>query len=103
MSTPAVEELVPIPSEALEPFAASLIGRMWARCEVAKTLGPHEYEDALEGLWWAAKGLDKIATAVGSAVHFSLACGNHLRQIADLIEQETGRNPILDDRPPSHA
>jgi hypothetical protein len=89
-------EAVPIPSEDLEPFAAMLIGRMWARCETAKGLGGYAYEDALDSLWWALTGLDRIATSVESAVHFTLAVQNHMMQVARLIEKETGRNPLPD-------
>ena len=91
---------VAIPSEAIEPFAAMLIGRMWARCEAVKT-----DRDALEAqcmnFWWVVRGLNKIAVAITcgrscpgvpehDGVHFSIAAGNEQSRVRDYIMHALG-------------
>ena len=85
-------------SEELEPFAALVMGRMFARVQWAQE---HEDEWGVESecanMWWAAKGLERLAVAIGGsrgAVHFSLASSNNMSACADVIESITEVRPI---------
>lgn len=83
----------PIKSEEVEPFAAMVVGRLFARCQAAKEKGPTYHEDALMSLWYTLHGLEKIAVGVRTATHFSLAMNNHISMIARHIKSETGIDP----------
>jgi hypothetical protein len=86
-------ERFPIPSEAIEPFAAMLIGRMFARCEAAKEDESAHYH-ALNCLWYALHGLEKISIAVETATHFSIAMNNHILMVSKYIQAEIGIDPM---------
>lgn len=84
-----------ITSEMIEPFAAMLIGRLFARVTAAKENGnPNAIEMAYSQLWWGVHGLENIAVAVSTASHFSIANGNHIRGIARMIEADLGIDPM---------
>lgn len=86
---------IPITSEMIEPFAALLIGRLYARVEEAKKSGEqHAIEHAYASLWWGIHGLEKIAVAVGTATHFSIANGNHVCGVARMIQSDLGIDPM---------
>lgn len=86
---------IPITSEMIEPFAAMLIGRLYARVEEAKKSGnPNAIESAYSHLWWGAHGLEKIAIAAVTATHFSLASSNHICGIARMIQKDLGIDPM---------
>lgn len=87
------ETVVPIASETLEPFAAMLLGLLWARVEAAN---PNDVEDACGGLWMAMRGLQKIGIGVGTATHFSIAVMNEQSKVADLIKSKIGVDPIFE-------
>lgn len=84
----------PISSEQIEPFAAMLIGRLFARCEHAKANDPDRMHYHCENLWFGIHGLEKIAIAAQTATHFSIAMNNHINFIADYIEREIGIDPV---------
>lgn len=92
-----------ITSEDVEPFAAMLVGRMWARVEEAKG-DEHNVYSACMSFWWAVTGLEKIAIAVRSglphdnvdAIHFSIASSNHMSMAATLIKNLIGEDPTTE-------
>jgi hypothetical protein len=88
------EKPVPITSEMVEPFAAMFVGRMWARAEAAKKIGRTEHYDALNHLWFGLHGLERIAIAISTATHFSIAMNNHITGIARMIQAEIGIDPM---------
>ncbi len=72
----------PITSEMINPFAAMILGRLFARCEEARKTGDrHRMEDACSHLWYAMKGLNKIAIGVETATYFSVAVMNETRRV----------------------
>jgi hypothetical protein len=86
-----VNTKIDIPSEMLEPFAAMLVGRLFARVTEAKEAGDaHAIESAYAALWWGVHGLNKIAIAVSTATHFSIAAANHIRFVAELVRDDLG-------------
>jgi hypothetical protein len=90
-----VEKAVPFVSEEIEPFAAKVIGRMWARVEFAKKNGmKSDVYDACNRFWHALGGLEKLAVSIGSATHFSVSMNNHIMGSAKMIEKEIGINPM---------
>lgn len=91
-------EKFPLPSEVIEPFAALLIGRMWTRCEYAKTLGPRALETECVKFWWVAEALSAIAIALEGSTHFSMASTNEMRRVSDYIQDAMGVNPDKDPR-----
>ena len=95
-----IETAFPIPSELVEPFAAMIVGRMWARCDEAKEKHgkasvPHQ--EALNRFWWALSGLERLAISIQTATHFSIAMNNHISGSAAMIEKELGFNPMYSD------
>lgn len=89
-----------IVSEEIEPFAAMIMGRLFARCEAVKD-EPHKLETACGALLYAAIGLHKIAIAIRVGVeryndpqglHFSIASMNNLRLARDHV-RAYGFNP----------
>lgn len=86
-----------ITSEELEPTAALVVGRLFARFQAARTLS--EKETTLNNLWWAVNALSSLAVAVGTAPHFSIASANHIGWTADLIQRELGIDPMSDQSP----
>lgn len=83
----------PIHSEEIEPVAALLIGRLFVRCETAKTNNPNDHFSALQDLWFGLHGLESIAIAARTATHFSLTLNDHINVVARYIEEETGIDP----------
>jgi hypothetical protein len=91
------EKPYPIISETLEPTAAFLIGRMFARFQEAKKTGDrHHIESALMRMWWVVKGLNEIAIGVSTATHFTIAASNDMRRVAVLIDEELDVDPFND-------
>ncbi len=84
---------VPIRSEMIEPFGAVIIGRLFERCERVKH-DPHQFMHACQSLWMAIEGLTTVAIAIGTAIHFNVAVGNHQSQIADYIRKELNVDPF---------
>jgi hypothetical protein len=84
----------PIASEEIEPFAALIIGRMYARCEVEKSKGETYHEDALRNFWYTLHGLEKIAVGIRTATHFSIAMNNQIRMVAHYIKSSIGVDPM---------
>ncbi len=83
-------------SEELEPFAAMVVGRFFARCEWEKEHGDKfSLEDACDNFQHAANALSSlsIATNMGAwddpnrAVHFSIASMNEVQRVSRYIEE----------------
>ncbi len=112
-------EMLKIPSEMLEPFAAQMIGRWFHRCtqalevkkEIEKRLKDKKKEPTFyehldiekfhkecSNMWWGCKALTKLGIACDGAVHFCIALGNEQSRVADFIEKHLGFNPILDKK-----
>lgn len=90
-----VKTNIDIPSEAIEPFAAMLVGRLFARVTEAKNIGDiNAVELAYANLWWGVHGLEKIAIAVSTATHFSIAASNHIRFVAEMVRKDLGVDPF---------
>lgn len=105
-----------IVSEAVEPTAAYLVGRWYAKCEKARKrseelkakedggeyLTPHEFLESerfwreCRNFWWGVRALNRVSIACEEAVHFALACGNVMRDVARYIEEHLGINPLTD-------
>ena len=81
-----------IASEEVEPTAALVVGRLYARVQAAPE-GP-ERESAWASLWWAVNALSSLSVAIGTATHFSVACNNHVAAVARMIENELGIDPF---------
>lgn len=87
----------PILSEIVEPTSAYIIGRLYMQLEEAKeTNNFYEIRDACQHLWFAAKSLSSLSCSL-NAVHFSIATGNLMRQVADMVENIMGFDPLIDD------
>jgi hypothetical protein len=84
----------PIASEEIEPFAAMLVGRLFARCEYAKKSDPDSFEYHCQNLWHGLGGLEKIAIAAHTATHFSIAMNSHIIFVANYIEEALGVDPM---------
>lgn len=82
----------PIASEEIEPFAALLVGRLFARCEAAKD-DHAKFTGACADLWFGLHGLEKIAIAARTATHFSIAMNNHIQMVARYIKDELRLDP----------
>ena len=84
-------------SEELEPVAALIMGRMWARVVWEQEHGNEmTLANECDTIWYAAQAIEKLAVATGcgrGAVHFSLASSNNVRHCADLIEHVIGVRP----------
>lgn len=86
-------------SEDLNPFAAHCIGRWFRICEEAT---PENLFHECRNFWFGIQALKRVSIACNSArdregaVHFSLALGNHKRDVAKYIERKIGVNPIED-------
>lgn len=94
----------PFASEALEPFAARVIGLAASQYVAAKAQtdpDPWDVRDGLCHLWWAVCGLNKISLALrggrstddASGLHFSLAVSNEVGRIRRMILEELGFDP----------
>ena len=82
-----------VPSEAIEPATGVLVAFWYASCDVAG--GDRlKLEDACQALWMGLLGLQKIAVATPSAVHFGVVVGNEMRRAARYIEQHLGVRPL---------
>lgn len=87
-------------SEELEPMAAMIVGRFFARVEWEKEHGNNDWalEDECQHFWYAMEALNmlSITTNYGEkrATHFSLAVGNEMQRVAGYIESVIGVNPI---------
>lgn len=87
----------PIVSEECEPFAARMIGVMWARCQSAKNEGDTDvYIDGLRHLWMMTQCLSRIAILASTATHFSIAINNHMGMISQFVLKEVGIDPYQD-------
>lgn len=82
----------PIVSEECEPFAAMIIGKLYARATAVKD-DRDEYAEGMRRLWWAVVQLDRLAILADTALHFSLAMGNHRGGVRKMIETEFGIDP----------
>lgn len=84
----------PIASEEVEPFAAMIVGRMFARCEAAKAKGETYHEDAMRNFWYVLHGLEKIAVGIRTATHYSVAMNGHICAVARYIEEHAKVDPM---------
>lgn len=84
-------KVAPIYSEEIEPTAAMIVGRLFARCQAAQD--DSEKEHAYASLWWAVNALNSLSVAVESATHFSIAANNEVSRVRQLIEHEFGFDP----------
>lgn len=83
-----------ISSEEMNPFGAMIVGRLFARVTSAKQIGDAILlEHAYAELWYGVKALNRLAIAVKTATHFSIAAGNHLRDVRELCIADTGLDP----------
>lgn len=83
-----------ISSEEMNPFGAMIVGRLFARVTEAKKTGDSlDLEAAYAELWYGVKALNRLSIAVKTATHFSIAAGNHLRQVRELCIADTGLDP----------
>lgn len=78
-------------SEEVEPTAAMIVGRLFARCQAATD--HHEKYDAYAHLWWAVNALNSLSVAIKTATHFSLAANNHVSFVRTLVIKELGLDP----------
>jgi hypothetical protein len=105
-----------IVSEAVEPTAAYLVGRWYAKCEKARkrteeltakeesgeNLTWDEFSEAerflkeCRNFWWGVRALNRVSIACEEAVHFALACGNVMGDVARYIEEHLGIDPLTD-------
>lgn len=83
----------PFVSEEIEPIAAKVVGRLFARYDWAKKHAPDEAEGALNSLWWAVNALNSLSVAIGTATHFSIATNNEVIRVAALIRAELDIDP----------
>lgn len=88
------ETAYPIRSEAIEPTAAHIIGRLFAQSQEAKAVDEFAYRDALANLWWAACALNSLGVACRGATHFSIASANEMRRVAQFVRAEIGIDPL---------
>ena len=108
-------KLVGIPSEAIEPFAQYMIGRLFDRCEKArkvrdslkaktdKEMNGLTFNEAMDyekfsslcaDLWYGVQHLSGLGTVARTCTHFTIAMGNHMSLIARYIEEHLGINPF---------
>jgi len=103
-----------IVSEAVEPTAAYLVGRWYAKCEKARkreaelkkkreageilnwreSLEADAFYSECQNFWWGVRALNRVSIACKEAVHFSIACGNVMRDVANYIEKYLGIDPF---------
>lgn len=97
MTLDKIRQSVPITSEMLEPFAVLYIGRMFARCEEARISGDERlFLSSCRFMWWGLCGLQHVATAVGTAIHYTICLSNDQQRIAAYITDNTGINPYTE-------
>lgn len=92
MTDLCVDDRFPIVSEDCEPFAAMMIGKMWARAQAVKG-DPDMYILAMRNVWWTAEQLLRLSILASTATHFCIACNNHLQILAMIIKAEFGVDP----------
>jgi hypothetical protein len=90
-----INKKFPIISEECEPFAARMIGVMFARAQAAKS-DPDAHIDALRNLWLMVEDLNHIAILASTATHFSIAANNHMGMLDRFIRSEIGVEPYDD-------
>lgn len=78
-------------SEEVEPTAAMIVGRLFARCQAAEDY--FEKESAYANLWWAVNALNSLSVAIRTATHFSLAANNHVSFVRQLVIKELDIDP----------
>jgi hypothetical protein len=88
---------VPIKSEMIEPTCGLILGRLFARCEAVKG-DRHAFEDACQSLWMASEAMCTIGVAISTAIHFSVAAGNHNIEFARYIRENLGIDPFKEWR-----
>lgn len=86
----------PIASEEVEPFAAMIIGRMFARCEAAKAQGETYHEDAMRNFWYVLHGLEKIAVGIRTATHYSIGMNTHINFVVQYIKEHAKIDPTTE-------
>ncbi len=88
-------------------IAASHFTRLKAReRETGEKADSFDMESALQHLWWAVKGLDKITIALRggrdctdvSGIHFSMAMNAEHERMRRLIMEELGIDPVTHPR-----
>ena len=89
-------------SEELEPFAALVTGRFFARVMWEKEHGDTlSVQRECDTMWYAVQALDRLSIATDhgedGAIHFALAAGNNVTACADIIESITGVRPEESD------
>lgn len=82
----------PVISEDCEPFAAMMIGKMFARAQACKD-DRDEYAEGMRRLWWTVVQLDRLAILADTALHFSLAMSNHRGGVRQSIQNDFGIDP----------
>jgi len=84
----------PILCERVEPVAAYIIGRLYKQLEEAqKTNNFYHVRDACQHLWFAAKSLSSLSCSLNAA-HFSVATGNLMGQVADIVQDAMDIDPF---------
>ena len=80
-----------IPSEAIEPTFAHMIGKWYAQTVYMKTkYGPHSmaYVDSMQNWWWGMESIARLLIACQGAVHAQVVIGNYRRDVKSMIEKE---------------
>ena len=85
--------------EAIEPTAAYLVSRWWAKCESA----PDEIalKDACQTYWFGVRTLSRLSCLTPEARHFGVVMTNEVRRAAHYIEEKIGLNPFKTWRVPA--
>jgi len=88
---------IEIPSEAIEPTFAKILGVLGMRVEEARK-GEDKFgvEDACRRLWSGLKGLDAVTSALQTTHHCTMVLQNEYRLTSQYIFAVTGLNPIIE-------
>lgn len=95
MTKTEAREKFKIPSEAIEPAFASMIGVMFARYIAIKETGGDVVE-AAQDFWAVTECINLLTILLSSCHHASIAIGNEQGKIASMIKEDIGVDPICD-------
>ena len=88
-------KLYPARSESIEPAFAHVIGVMYCRFRDIRDNGGDIVEASYD-FWCATDALNLLTITLGNCTHASIVIQNERRKIADMIQEATGLDPILD-------
>jgi len=97
-----------ITSESIEPVFAQIIGKHWKQFSIAKENNDtYRMKDVLFYWWmsvrsmhnlvWATRCVDRVEESKRDLAHAMVVVDKHMINIARLIEEELGQNPLDKD------